>query len=298
MSPSQIKISQSLRNLLNWVGSGLAIAGILFIGYRLHSYWLELDLSKITPLGWGLIFFLAIVYGSANFLLAYAWWQLLQHFCKYGNIANSVKIYGMSQLAKYVPGNIFHLAGRQALGMSAGIPTKSLAQSMIWELVLIAVTGSFFFWLILPRLLHYFPLTLGIILMLTSFILALCLLHRYLGHHIAVAITYQMFFLLISASIFIVLIGLISGYDKLTPSYWVIIGGTYTIAWLAGLVTPGSPAGVGIREMILLIILKGIIAEDSLLVVVLLGRIITVIGDVLFFLVTTCIPSKMYAIER
>lgn len=298
MSPPQIKISHSLRHLLNWIGSGLALAGILFVGFRLHSYWLELDLSKITLHGWGVVLFLAIIYGAANFLLAQAWWNLLQHFCNDGNFLNSVKIYGMSQLAKYVPGNIFHLAGRQALGMSAGIPAKALAKSMAWELFLIAGAGSLFFWLVLPRLLQYFPLPFGIILMFASFMLGMYLLRRFIGGHVAVALLWQMFFLLISASIFIALTGLISGYDKLSIQYCLIIGGTYTIAWLAGLVTPGSPAGVGIREIILLLILKGIVAEDSLLIVVLLGRIVTVTGDILFFLVTSFIPLKLYTIEK
>jgi hypothetical protein len=34
-----------------------------------------------------------------------------------------------------------------------------------------------------------------------------------------------------------------------------IVMGSYVIAWLAGFVTPGAPAGIGVREAVLVILL-------------------------------------------
>ena len=77
-------------------------------------------------------------------MLAYAWWNLLEQFGASVSKRWAAKIYGLSQLAKYVPGNIFHLAGRQAMGMSAGVGGRILAKSALWELGIILIAGAVF----------------------------------------------------------------------------------------------------------------------------------------------------------
>lgn len=297
MPSTKLKMSPSIRRWLHWVGGGLAVAGIVFVGIRLHAYWLDLDFSKITLLGWGLIALLAGIYGAANWFLALAWWHLLQHFCTFESRLSSIKVYGTSHLAKYIPGNIFHLAGRQALGMSAGISAVVLARSMLWELGLIVVAGALFSWLVLSRLMPGFSVPGGVLLMLVSSVLMASLLNTLAGYHTAVAFLWQMFFLLISGAVFVVVLELIAGNDGFSVQHWLVIEGAYIVAWLGGLVTPGAPAGVGVREMILLLMLKGAVVEEGLLMAVLLGRLVTVVGDLLFFVAVSFIPSKLCAVE-
>jgi uncharacterized membrane protein YbhN (UPF0104 family) len=67
------------------------------------------------------------------------------------------------------------------------------------------------------------------------------------------------------------------------PALWTIASGAYVVAWLAGLVTPGAPAGVGVREMVLIFLLGHAIPETELLPAVVVSRLVTVAGDVLFF---------------
>jgi uncharacterized membrane protein YbhN (UPF0104 family) len=45
------------------------------------------------------------------------------------------------------------------------------------------------------------------------------------------------------------------------------------IAWLAGLVITGAPAGVGVRELVPLYLLEGYVMETNLLLAVVLGRL-------------------------
>ncbi|MCY1448795.1 hypothetical protein D9M71_654970 [compost metagenome] len=47
--------------------------------------------------------------------------------------------------------------------------------------------------------------------------------------------------------------------------------------------TPGAPAGVGIRELALLLLLGNSVAEADLMLAILLGRIVTIVGDLFFF---------------
>lgn len=287
-----MRISSTQRRLLHWCGSFLALAGIVFVGARLYSYSLELDVLRITAMEWVFIATLSIMYGAANFLLASAWWHLLQKVGLAVSRLESIRIFGISQLAKYVPGNIFHLAGRQALGMAAGLPPGTLAKSTVWELGLLVIAGAQFCWLILPLMISNFPESISLFLLLSSVAITDKVLQGAFGRQVVYSFLWQMLFMLVSGVIFSTLILMISGGKGLTVWNWLSIGGAYIAAWLVGLMTPGAPAGVGIRELILLFMLDSVIGEKDLLMAVLLGRIVTVGGDFLFFAVAHTIPTK------
>jgi hypothetical protein len=57
----------------------------------------------------------------------------------------------------------------------------------------------------------------------------------------------------------------------------------HDVAWLAGLLTPGAPAGVGVREIMLLFLLGTVVGRADLLLAAVLSRVITVTGDGGFF---------------
>jgi hypothetical protein len=276
----------------------LALIGVVFVGFRLHAYWLDLDLSRVTPWVMSSIVAFSLIYGSANLLLALAWWHLLRHLGVSTTRLGSIRIYGMSQLAKYVPGNIFHLAGRQALGMAAGLSAGALAKSTIWELGSIAIAGALFGWLILPLLAPGFPEAASVCLLLGTAVLVTGLLHGMAGRQPTWSFIWQMLFLSISGAVFVALLHLVAGGEGLAARHWLVVGGAYIAAWLVGLVTPGAPAGVGVRELILLLLLKGIVAETDLLMAVVLGRLVTVVGDLLFFVAASSIPAKLCAFEK
>jgi len=239
----------------------------------------------------------AVIYGTANVLLALAWWRLLRHLGAWGTAPGSIRIYGISQLAKYAPGNIFHLAGRQALGMAAGLPAGVLVKSAIWELGLIAVTASLFGWLIVPLVSPGFPETASLFLLLGSVAFVGVLLRRKVGSQTAWAFLWQILFLFISGALFVALLTVIAGDEGGLVFHWLSVAGAYTVAWLAGLVTPGAPAGVGVREMVLVLLLGSRVPETDLLMAVLLGRLVTVIGDLLFFMAAFLIPAKRCIFE-
>ena len=291
--PSQkLSIKSNLRQKLHWLGSAFALAGIIFVVIRMRTYWLELDFSKVTPQVWLAIGTLAIVYGLANILLASAWRHLLIHLGAPVSRLWSIRIYGISQLAKYLPGNIFHLAGRQALGMAAGLPTRALAKSTFWELGLIVLTAALFSSLVLPVFLPSFSVILCVPILLMSACVLAAVLRKFGGPETVRAFFCQGIFLAISAGIFTMLVGVISVNQAIPAQLWPTIGGAYIVAWLAGLITPGAPAGVGVREMILLLLLKGAVQEADLLMAILLGRLVTVTGDLLFFVGASFLQPK------
>ena len=86
----------------------------------------------------------------------------------------------------------------------------------------------------------------------------------------------------ISGALFVALIRLVDATTAGSETLLLPVIGAYVLAWLAGLVTPGAPAGVGVRELVLLALLKGSVGQTELLLAVLLGRLVTVSGDVAF----------------
>ena len=118
-------------------------------------------------------------------MLALAWWNLLAQFGASVSKRWAIKTYGISQLAKYVPGNIFHLAGRQAMGMAAGTPGWVLAKSSIWELVLISIAGAMFSLLALPLLIPGLSVAISTGVFAVVVVIAVSLFWRFVGSPVA-----------------------------------------------------------------------------------------------------------------
>ncbi len=287
-----MKPGGSLKRLLHWVGSGLALVGIAFVAFRLHTYWGELNPASISAGTWVLIVVLIACYAFANILLGSAWFQLIHSSGAGLGRWQAVRIYGISQLAKYLPGNIFHLAGRQALGLAAGVSGAVLARSTLAELLLIAVSGAIFATLALPLVAPQLPFLAGATLWMILVCGVATVLRRLRNRDVANAFLMQTLFLMLSGALFVALLAAISSQPIAGGQWMVQIGGAYVVAWLGGFVTPGAPAGLGVRELILLFLFKGNIPEADLLLATLLGRLVTVAGDVLFFLASLGIREK------
>jgi len=267
--------------LLHWSGTLLAIAGIVFVTLSLYDQLAHIDLARFDWRIGAALMGLTLVYALANGLLALAWWHLLIQCGAHTSRRHAIMLYGRSQIAKYVPGNIMHLAGRQAMGMTAGLPGWPLARSTAWELGLLVIAGALFGCLVLPWLLADFAVTASLMLFLVA-VLGSAATFRYLiGVQVAHALVWQTVFLLISGLLFVTLASLLGTYN-ITFIVLPLVG-AYVLAWLAGLVTPGAPAGVGVRELVLILLMNGMIGETELLLAVVVGRLITVSGDLVFF---------------
>ena len=55
-----------------------------------------------------------------------------------------MQVFGVTQLAKYIPGNFFHLASRQTVGMSDGNEAMPLLKSAFWEFAAIMTSAVIF----------------------------------------------------------------------------------------------------------------------------------------------------------
>ena len=275
----------SLKKGLHWLGSGLAISGCAFVIYRFYEYSGQIDFYAIGIYGLLAIACLIIIYGIAGLFLARAWGRLLEYLGVNIPYRFSVYAYGTSQLAKYVPGNIFHLAGRQAIGAAAGLPGWPLAKSMFWELVFMSITGSLFAILILPLILPVLSFHFGGIIFVFIALSVFFLIKRIFSIKLSYAIATYIIYLAYTGVMFVAVLAVVTPAGTLTPALIIPVCGAYVIAWLAGLVTPGAPAGIGVREIVLLAMLQQFVAQADLLTAILLGRMVTIGGDIVFYMI-------------
>jgi glycosyltransferase 2 family protein len=271
-----------LKKALYWAGSALGILGLGFVGFKLYEYAGQIDLARYPAGTWVILAVLAVAYGVASFGMAAAWREVMIFLGLRLNMRWVFAVYGISQLAKYVPSNIFQFAGRQALGTAAGLPGLPLLKSVFWELASLSSAGAVFALLTLPALLPWLPVWGALLLYAAAFAIAI-LLGRYLfGPALARAWTWHAAFLALAGLSFVVVLAQVTG------QWWgettIVVCGAYLIAWLAGLLTPGAPAGVGVREVVLYALLHTMLSQADLITAIVLGRIVTVSGDVVFYL--------------
>lgn len=278
-------MNQIAGRLLKYVGSVLAIIGVSFVSYKLYFYFSNDDFKKLTYYSLLYLGTLALVYTLVNLFLATAWRHLLIYFGVKIRWRLSTKIYALSQIAKYIPGNIVHLAGRQAIGISENIAGGPLLKSTFAELTLIAFTGALFSILLVPLFFPIFGLMHIVLLTCGAISIAGYLLKFIFNRQLAVAFFYHVGFLLSSGLVFLAIMLLVTGSSTLSDVGFEIFIGAYVVSWLVGFVTPGAPAGVGIRELVLIYLLGSHIASSDLIFAVALLRVITVIGDLLFYLI-------------
>jgi len=67
----------------------------------------------------------------------------------------------------------------------------------------------------------------------------------------------------------------------------------WPLAWLAGFVVIGAPAGLGVREALLIALLGHLLGSSNALLITILFRIILTLGDVVF--ASSCIWFKRKA---
>ena len=275
-------MATNLKTALSWIGTGLAVLGVVYVVLELFSFSAEIDLSRFKPRHWILALGLATIYGFSSFALGVAWWKLLLRYRPSVPLIWAIRTHGLSQLAKYVPGNIFHLAGRQALGVAAGLPGVALTRSAVWEVTLLGIAGAIFSPLILPSLSPVVSASYSLGMYAGSAALGIWCFARFAALEVAQAFVWQILFLIAAGVVFVCVLALVTE-SWFTAALLPMVCGAYVIAWLVGFITPGAPGGIGIREMVLLFLLEGHVATGGLLLALIVGRSITIVGDLVYF---------------
>jgi hypothetical protein len=286
------------------IGWTMVAASFGFIGLQLwqHAPWrlagAHLEALSAAVVGG------ALLYGVAGFLLSSAWYQLLGAGSATASVRCHHAVYGRTQIAKYLPGNVFHLVGRQVMGRRLGHGHPRLALASLLEALLLVLTGAALSLPVVWRWLDQELLWIGAFAAPVLVVIAVRWARRH--HHSALchikadadrgpmgallrlvraAVLYALFFLVVAAIFWMLAL---SVSESGPPS--IGLAGSVPVvalAWLVGFVTPGSSAGIGVREAVLIAALEGTLGAPASALIALALRLVTIGGDVVFF--TLCV---------
>lgn len=230
------------------------------------------------------------VYVAAGLLLALGW-SLLVRLASAAPLRHATLIVGhlRAQLAKYLPGNVFHYAWRHLAARREGAGHRALALALALESVLVVASAAILALGVVsdPRVDALAPWARHLawaapILAVLAWV-GVGILGRRGGHErlapartarplSAVFLLDLVFFVLAALSL-----RLLCGQpDALPIPAWC---GWFALAWALGYVTPGAPAGLGLREAVLALGLAPVLGEAPALALAIAFRLVTVAGD-------------------
>ena len=288
-----------------WLGLFFAILAIVwFVFFALENLpkieggvWLQ----KSTWLGVGVG---ALIYACIIPVSAWAWMILLSACGEKRSGFSLAVLMGKTQLAKYIPGNVAQHAARMAFALRSGIPVPAYVTTVFQETVLAALASISVGLLVVAI---YPAQWLGVakiigeiewmwIAAVTTFSLAFAALlifllgkkHYFTSKHLPrpsaafVAFgAYSINYAVVGVGLFALarLSGMPSGLGL------AALTGAFALSWILGFLAPGAPAGLGVREALMVFLLAGFARPEELLVFVILARVMTMIGDCICFVV-------------
>lgn len=288
-------IVSRLKPYLRWLILG---ATLFFLAGTLKNHW-----EGVTALQLRETALLHLLLGSGITLLAHCWtgyvWNLiLKALGQQRSGIWAMQVYLKTNIAKYLPGNVWHLYGRVTAARSAGIPATAATLSVLLEPLLMAAAA-----LCLALLTG---LKTHALLQIVSLMLVLAIVHPRILNRLlqivrqikgtaqpapdgepqaekTVLHRYPLIPLL-GEILFVLLrgIGFLFILQALQPlqaiDFLPAISG-FSIAWLFGLVVPGAPGGIGVFEAAAVALLSGHFPIAVVLGSVALYRLISTLAE-------------------
>ena len=291
--------AQKLKNLAGALGVAVTLASLFFVGIRLFDRRVLARFSEVMPEIGIATLAAGLVYGGIIVFLTLAWWRLQGQI----DFLTAHRIFGRSQLAKYIPGNIFHFAVRHSMGYQAAIKHGDLAAATFFEVIslmaaaaTVAFLGSFAFSLlgeqafIEPETAFFAALAV----LLAAFLavnaarrlpFVASRLGRFRASQLMASYSLHLIFFTLGG---VILYGLLSVLlpVRIDAPIASVIGCSAT-AWLAGFVTPGASAGLGVREACLTLLLTPLVGTETAALAAITYRFSTTLGDLFYFAVAS-----------
>ncbi|WP_414752377.1 lysylphosphatidylglycerol synthase domain-containing protein [Anabaena sp. CCY 9910] len=288
-----------LKQILRWVILG---ATLIFLAKALKDNWLEVTAIRINEVGWAV---LAIATGIT--LLAHTWagwiWTLiLQDLNQSIPTTELIQVYLKTNIAKYLPGNVWHHYRRIVALKNANVTTGAATLSVLLEPLLMAAAALIIVVMFGSRFaVSSNSLTLRISQLLSLVIILAGIHPRFLNPVIgflyklkakksnaqptaAFSIEHYPFRPLLGELGFLVIrgIGFILTLFALIPlniSQIPLLLGAFSFSWLLGFVIPGAPGGLGVFEATAIALLQNRFPSAAVISAIALYRLISIIAE-------------------
>lgn len=294
------------RKWLTAAGALLALACLLFFSLRIAALMAEGELEIRNSLH--LLPAALAVFIAAYAAFACGWHALLAAMGIRTPLRTSAAVFATTQFGKYLPGNVGHHVGRVTLAARFGMPGYGVLATMVVEMGLVVACMLVLglplleFWLDRTGL-DGSDMALALAVVACACVVAAGLLYRLRGKPLVARLVEPFAELagrgprawgLLTVAAALILAGILASALSLAmldptrhltaPAALPLVFGLFATAWLLGFVTPGAPAGIGIREVVLAEGLAPLIGHAQAVSVALSFRFLSTAADLLVFL--------------
>ncbi|KPK64382.1 hypothetical protein AMJ83_02920 [candidate division WOR_3 bacterium SM23_42] len=240
-----------------------------------------------------------------------SWQAIMQALGAPITFSQSTWMIATTQIGKYLPGKVWYIVGRVYVGRKANLEGKKLTLSMVLELGLVYITGGIVFafttliagdykttWLIISIMLTIAGITMlhpRILSRVSNFFLRMMK-----KPEIRITLTYRQISQ-ISLYFFGIWIAQIIGFYLLISAIFPVplfsvfrIASAYALAWMSGSVAIFAPAGLGVREGIMTLLLSSILPTPLAIAISFIARIWVTIFELMIFFVGLIIRRKTH----
>ncbi|SKC36255.1 lysylphosphatidylglycerol synthase domain-containing protein [Krasilnikoviella flava] len=240
----------------------------------------------------------ALVLSLAFVLCTFASWRVvLADLGAPTRLRVALRVFGLSQLGKYVPGGVWNVVAAAELGADHGIARRTSVTTTAVATLVGVVSGAVVGLVALPFVATGALGSAGPVLWAlpaVAVVLAPPVLNRLVAWALRVArrpplerplgwrglgaatLWSVAGWLLAGAQVWVLAVGLGMSADARGAA--LAVGG-YALAWVVGFLVVVVPAGAGARELVLLAVLAGTLPHAAVLLLVLVSRVLVTLAD-------------------
>jgi glycosyltransferase 2 family protein len=279
-----------LKPYLRWMILG---GTLFFIAAALRQHWQEVAAIRIAATGYYYLAIALLTTLLAHIWSGWVWSRILRELNQPAPGLWGIRVYLTTNIAKYLPGNVWHFYGRVMAAKSQGFSVGAATLSVLLEALLMAAAAI------------AIALTTGVrinwMLQLLSLSAVLIAIHpKFLNPLLKIASRlkgktqepepiqirrYPLLPLLGEAG-FVALRGLgflltLSALNPIAPTQIPLIFSAFSFSWVLGLVVPGAPGGIGVFEATAIALLNAQIPTGTILGGVALYRLISILAELI-----------------
>ena len=296
----------NIKKIASYAGTALMILSLLFIAHRLiNDEGFDRSLFEHLSSLWviGGLFLIAMAEGLGILGAGLNFRAIIKNVSSVTvDLKLALSVYTESNVYKYIPGGVMYVAGRNRLAIEVeelthgkvALSTILEGIGMIIGVITIAAIFSFNHTATLIRRINIMPITaLAALFVIIAVAIILYFLRYRIGSklrqiagsmeriswltiakRVGFSILIMFFF-----SLTFLLVLMLTGQEISFELGFAIIG-LYLLAWLVGFLTPGTPSGLGIREVVMIMFLGDLISVSVLAAAMVMHRALTVVGDI------------------
>jgi uncharacterized membrane protein YbhN (UPF0104 family) len=282
-----------------WFGLRVLSTGAILY-FLIRTVVRQWSLIKTFPWEYRPVPFVAslVVQVAALFFWAAIWRQMVVRSGNAIGRADGVRIYLVSNLAKYIPGSVWGYVSRFYLGEGRGLTATGVGVSVVWELGMAILASLVLTAAILPVYPGEIPDTILLLVILAALVCLaglippisnrwLRLLNRWQSTQPPPTFRWSDFAFYLTAAIAThILVGTAfflftrSLIDVEGSAWWSFVG-MWSFSVTAGMVVVLVPYGLGVREGVLALLLQPFLPVESAVLISIASRLWTIASELL-----------------